>query len=161
MAALLSSSLVTNYNQQELDVFYDPTSKLVFHGGYRYVWGDANDAFLPVAGLASADQGRLRRNVGIGGVTFRPNQKILVSGEVEGAASGGAYFRTSLYNYQKVRAQARYQATTTLSLSADFSLLNNHNPLPGVQVRLSRAPGIALFPVGAAGRQDLGAAGLL
>lgn len=133
MAALLSSSLVTNYNQQELDVFYDPTSKLVFHGGYRYVWGDANDAFLPVAGLASADQGRLRRNVGIGGVTFRPNQKILVSGEVEGAASGGAYFRTSLYNYQKVRAQARYQATTTLSLSADFSLLNNHNPLPGVQ----------------------------
>jgi hypothetical protein len=133
MAALLTSSLVTNYNQQELDLFYDPTSKLVLHGGYRYVWGDANDAFLPVAGLASADQGKLRRNVGIGGVTVRPTQKISVSGEVEGAASGGAYFRTSLYNYQKVRAQARYQATTSLSLSADFTLLNSQNPLPGVK----------------------------
>jgi hypothetical protein len=132
MAALLTGSLVTNYNQQELDLFYDPTSKLVFHGGYRYVWGDANDAFLPVAGLASADQGKLRRNVGIGGVTYRPTQKISVSGEVEAAASGGAYFRTSLYNYQKVRAQARYQATPSLSLSADFNLLNNQNPLPGV-----------------------------
>jgi hypothetical protein len=133
MAALLTSSLVTNYNQQEIDLFYDATSKLFLHGGYRYVWGDANDAILPAAGLASADQGKLRRNVGIGGVTFHPIQKLSVSGEVEAASSGGAYFRTSLYNYQKVRAQARYQATTALSLSADFTLLNNHNPVPGVQ----------------------------
>jgi len=131
MQALLTGSLVTNYNQQELDVFYDPTSKLMLHGGYRYVWGDANDAFLPAEGLASADQGKLRRNVGIGGVTYRPTQKISVSGDVEGASSGGAYFRTSLYNYQKVRAQARYQALNALSLSADFTLLNNHNPVPG------------------------------
>lgn len=133
MAALLTSSLVTNYSQQEVDLFYDPFAKLVFHGGYRYVWGDANDAFLPAAGLTSADQGKLRRNVGIGGVTFRPSQKVSLSGEVEAASSGGAYFRTSLYNYQKVRAKARYQATTSLSLSADFTLLNNDNPLSGTQ----------------------------
>lgn len=131
MAALLTSSLVTNYSQEEVDLFYDATAKIVLRGGYRYVWGDANDAFLPAAGLASADQGRLSRNVGIGGITFRPSQKVSVSGEVEAAASGGAYFRTSLYNYQKVRAQARYQATASLSLSADFILLNNQDPLSG------------------------------
>jgi hypothetical protein len=133
MAALLTSSLATDYSQQEIDVFYDPASKLMLHGGYRYVWGDANDAVLPPAGLVSADQGKLRRNVGIGGVTFRPIQKISVSGEVEAASSGGAYFRTSLYNYQKFRAQARYQVTASLSLAADISLLNNQNPLPGVK----------------------------
>ena len=120
MAALLASSLVTNYNQEETDVFYDATSKLMLHGGYRYVWGDANDAVLPPEGLASSDQAKLRRNVGIGGVTFRPTQKISLSGEAEGASSGGAYFRTSLYDYQKVRAQARYQALNSLSLVGGF-----------------------------------------
>jgi hypothetical protein len=131
-AALLSSSLATNYSQSETDVFYDATARLGFHGGYRYVWGDANDVILPPAGLASADQGKLSRNVGIAGVTFRPIQKLLVSGNLEAAASGGAYFRTSLYNYQKIRAQARYQATASLSLSANFTFLNNQNPVPGV-----------------------------
>jgi len=132
MGALLSSSIATNYNQQETDIFFDATSRLTLRGGYRCVWGDASDVILPPAGLASSDQGKLRRNVGLGAVTFRLSQVISVTGEVEGASSGGAYFRTSLYNYQKVRTQARYQATTSLSLSADFTLLNNQNPLPGV-----------------------------
>src|SRR5260221_12578942 len=116
--ALLSSSLATNYNQQEINLFFDATSRLTLRGGYRYVGGGARDATLPPAGLVSADQGRLRRNVGIGGIVFRPIQKISISGEVEGASSGGAYFRTSLYDYQKVRVRARYQATAALSLSA-------------------------------------------
>jgi len=132
MTALLASSIATNYNQQEIDVFFDATSKLTLRGGYRYVWGDASDAILPAAGLASADQGKLRRNVGLGAVTFRPSHRLSIIGEAEGGSSGGAYFRTSLYDYQKVRAQARYAATASLSLSADFTILNNHNPLPGV-----------------------------
>ena len=109
ISALLASSLVTNYSQQQIDVFFDAPWHLTLRGGYRYVWGDANDAVLPPAGLASSDHGQLRRNVGIGGVTFRPNQRLSVTGEVEEASSSGAYFRTSLYDYQKVRAQARYQ----------------------------------------------------
>ena len=107
--------------------------KLMLRGGYRYVWGDASDAVLPLAGLASADQGKLRRNVGIGGITYRPSQKWSMSGEVEGASSSGAYFRTSLYDYQKVRAQAHYQATKSLNLAADFTLLANNNPLAGTK----------------------------
>jgi len=131
--ALLNSSLVTNYNQQEIDIFLDATSHLTVHGGYRYVWGDANDGILPLEGLAGPEQGKLRRNVGLGGVTYRPSQKVMISGDFEAASSGGAYFRTSLYNYQKVRARARYQLTGSLNLSADFSFLDNQNPLPGVK----------------------------
>jgi hypothetical protein len=133
-ALLLASSLATNYNREEVDVFYDLTSHITLRGGYRYVWGDAEDVVLPPEGLASADQGKLRQNVGIGAVAYRPTQKISVSAEGEVASSGGAYFRASLYNYQKIRAQARYQVLTSLHLSADFTALNNQNPTPGVNL---------------------------
>ena len=127
--ALLASSLVTNYSQIETDIFVDATSRLTLRGGYRYVWGNAGDSVLPPEGLASADFGKLRRNVGIGGVTYRASQKLTISGEVEDAVSSGGYFRTSLYDYQRVRAQARYQTLGSLSLSMDFTLLNNQNPI--------------------------------
>ncbi len=133
IAALLQASLVTNYSQEEVNVIYDPLAKLTLRGGYRYVWGEANDATLPAEGLASSDQAKLRRNAGIGGITYRPTRKITVSGSAEVASSGGAYFRTSLYNYQKVQAKARYQATKALNVSADFSLLNNRDPQTGVR----------------------------
>ena len=132
IAALLASSLATNYSQEEIDIFCEATSKLTLLGGYRYVWGEANDVVLPPEGLMSSDQAKLRRNVGIGGVTYRPNQKITLRTDAEVAFSGGAYFRTSLYDYQKVHAQARYQALISLSLAADFTLLDNNNPVPGV-----------------------------
>jgi hypothetical protein len=131
-AALLASSLATNYNQAEIDVLFDANSKLTLRGGYRYMWGDANDAILPPADLVSSDQGKQRSNIGLGAVTYRPIQKLSLTGEVESGSSGGVYFRTSLYDYQKARAQARYQATKSLSLAADFTILDNHDPLPGV-----------------------------
>lgn len=146
ISAVLASSLLTNYNQEEFDVFYDLTSKLMLRGGYRYVWGDASEAVLPPAGLVSSDRGSLRRNVGIGGVTFRPSQKLSIAAEAEAASSGGAYFRTSLYDYQKVRAQARYQALASLGFAADFTLLRNQNPAPGVKYDyLAHQESISLF----------------
>jgi len=131
LSSLLASTLVTNYNQEALDIFFDGIPKLTLRGGYRYVWGDARYAFLPPEGLASSDQEQLRQNIGIGSATFRPSQKISLTGEVEAASSSGVYFRTSLYNYQKVRAQVHYQPLASLSVSADFTLLNNQNPLAG------------------------------
>ena len=109
------------------------SKKLTLRGGYRYVWGDASTLVLPITGLLVPDAGKLRRNVGIGGFTFRPNQKLLVSGEVEAAAGDQSYFRTSLNDYQKMHARARYQALANVSVSADFSLLNNQNPATGIQ----------------------------
>ena len=67
-------------------------------------------------------------NVGIGGVTFRPSQKMSVSGDVEVASSGGAYFRTSLYNYQKVHAQARYQARDVAQPVGRFHFARQSKP---------------------------------
>ncbi len=135
MSALIASTLVTNYSQESLDLFFDASSKLTLRGGYRYVWGDASYAFLPPAGLASSAQEQLRQNVGVGSATFRPSQKISLTGEVEAASSSGVYFLTSLYNYQKVRAQVRYQPLQTLSVSGDFILLNNQNPLSGTNYK--------------------------
>jgi hypothetical protein len=97
------------------------------------VWGEASTLVLPVSGLLVPDSGKLRRTVGIGGFVFRPNQKLVVSGDVEAATGDRTYFRTSLNDYQKMHARARYQALGDLSVSADFSLLNNQNPATGVQ----------------------------
>jgi hypothetical protein len=131
LSSLIASTLVSNYSQEALDIFFDPSRKLTLRGGYRYVWGNAMYAFLPPAGLASSAQEQLSQNIGLGSATYRPNQKLSITGEVEAASSNGVYFRTSLYNYQKARAQVRYQPLQSLSVSADFTLLNNQNPLAG------------------------------
>ncbi len=128
-----STRLVSNYNHEQVDLLLELSKKLKVRGGYRYVWGDAGTLVLPVAGLLVPDAGKLRRNVGIGGFTFRPGQKLLVSGEVEAAAGDQSYFRTSLNDYQKMHARARYQALANLSVSADFNLLNNQNPATGIR----------------------------
>ena len=57
-AAVLASSLATNYNQAEIDVFFDATSKLTLRGGYRYMWGEANDAVLPAGGSGQFGAGQ-------------------------------------------------------------------------------------------------------
>ncbi len=146
MAAELSASLANNYNQNEVDLFYDVNNKLMFRGGYRYVWGDAEDAILPAEGLASSDMGTLRRNVGLGGFRYRPIQRVTISGESEVGESSGDYFRTSLYNYQKVRGQVRYQATKSLSVAVDAMVLDNYNPTPGVNYSFtSRQESASLF----------------
>lgn len=131
-AQSLAESLASNYNQAEVDVFWEALPKLTLHGGYRYDWGDGSDQILPLEGLAMPEHATLRRNVALGGLTFRPTQKLSISGDVEAGASGGVYFRTSLYNYQRIRARARYQLAKTIHLSAAFHLLDNQNPTQGL-----------------------------
>jgi hypothetical protein len=128
----LDSALVNNYNQAEIDLFYDATAKLMVRGGYRHVWGDASDSVLPPAGLVSADHASFRRNVGLGGFRYQPKRNLSLTAEAEVGSSGAAYFRTSLYDYQRVRAQARYQAMKSLTVTAAFSGLLNHNPTAAV-----------------------------
>jgi len=117
----------------ETDVIWDASLRLTLRGGYRRVWGDASEAILPPAGLASADNVELRRNVVLGGFTFRPRQKLSITGEAEGSSDGQQYFRTSLHDYQKARAQVRYEPVTGLSVSGDFNWLNNQNPAPDIR----------------------------
>jgi hypothetical protein len=128
-----NTRLVSNYSQEQMDVFADVLPKLTLRGGYRYVWGEASTLVLPVTGLLTPDTGELRRHVGIGGFIFRPGPKLTASGEVEAASSDQTYFRASLNDYQRMKARLRYQALGSLSFSADFTLLNNQNPAAGVQ----------------------------
>jgi len=130
--SLLSSSLVTNYNQAEVRLMFDLTSKITLRGGYRYVWGNASDVVLPVSGLGSLDQGKIRRNVALAGAVWRPFEKLSLNADFEGGSSGSTYFRTSLYDYQKGRALGRYRISPSFSLSVNASVLHNHNPTPGV-----------------------------
>jgi len=131
ISTALESLLVMNYNQEETDALVDVTRKLTLRGGYRYVWGNAvtDNPLIAGPGQESSD---LRQRVGIGGANFRATQKLSANVEFEGASTDHAYFRTSLYNYQKMRARARYQVASTLALQASFSLLNNQNPTPGI-----------------------------
>ncbi len=127
----LASVLQMNYNQEQVDVLVDVTRKLTLRGGYRDSWGDA-EALAPTLSGGGLESSQLRQQAGLGGINFRANQKLSLNVDFEAAETGHAYFRTSLYNYQKMRARARYQVLTTLALQATFSLLDNQNPTPGI-----------------------------
>jgi hypothetical protein len=127
----LASLLVMNYSQEQVDVLVDVTRKLTLRGGYRYSWGDA-ETQAPLLAGGGLEASELRQQAGIAGFNFRATQKLSFNVDFEGADSNHAYFRTSLYNYQKMRARARYQVASTLALEASFSLLDNQNPTPGI-----------------------------
>ena len=127
----LASLLAVNYNQEQVDVLVDVTHKLMLRGGYRYSWGDAEDPAPLLAG-GGEESSQLRQQAGIAGIHYRPMQKLTLDADFEDAVSDHAYFRTSLYNYQKMRARARYQLANKLSLQASFSLLDNQNPTQGI-----------------------------
>lgn len=126
--------LTLNYNREEVNGLFDVLPRLTLRGGYRREWGDAavrTPALLSAFG--PLESGQLARNVGLGGVAFRPVQKISASVDFEDASSDHDYFRTSLQNYERVHARARYQPFANLSATADFSYLNNRNPDPTVR----------------------------
>ena len=83
--------------------------------------------------------------MGLGAATWRPDSKLSFTAELEAGSSTGAYFRTSLYNYTKLRGIGRYQLLNTLRLSADYNVLSNHNPNAGTAYKfLSHQETLAL-----------------
>ena len=146
LISALNTRQAVNSSQQQIEAIYELTSKITLRGGYRYVWGDATvraGTLDPNGPLVSA---ALKRNVGLAGLTVRPIQKLTMNVDYEGAATDQDYFRTSLYNYHKVRARARYQASASLGFQANFSILDNQNPSAGVQYDFrSRDNSLAVF----------------
>ncbi len=116
------------YNVQELNVIFDAGSKLTLRGGHRYVWGDAVTRAPALSQTGAIESGQTRMHVALAGLTFRPVRGLSTGFDFETASADRTYFRTSLQDYQKLRARARYQIMQSLSLSANFSLLNNLNP---------------------------------
>jgi hypothetical protein len=143
-----------NYNQQQIDAIYDLTNRITLRAGWRYVWGNAqtlsgatNEAGLPATG-------DLHRNTGLAGLTYRAIDKLTVNLDFEGASSDDIYFRTSLNDYEKGRARARYQLAKTLSLQANFQVLNNRNPAQGVNYSFqSRDNALSIFWTPAAAKR--------
>jgi len=145
---------IVNYNQEQVDVLFDVTAKIMLRGGYRRIWGDAtvgtSPFFVPAGG---SEQGKLDRNVALAGVSFRASQKMSFNLDYEGATSDHVYFRTSLNNYQKARARAKYQATSSLSFQANFQVLDNLNHAPDIQYDfLSRDNSLAVYWTPAGGK---------
>ncbi len=116
------------YNVQEFNVLFDAGSKLTLRGGHRYVWGDAVTRAPALSQTGAVESGETRMHVGLAGLTFRPVRRLNVGFDFEAASADRNYFRTSLQDYQKLRARARYQILNSLSVGANFSLLNNLNP---------------------------------
>jgi len=145
--------LIYNYNQQQVDVLFDVTSKFTLRGGHRYVWGDARYTPPELSFVEGLQNAELRRHVGLAGAYFRPASKLSFTADLEAANGGRTYFRTSLQDYTKMTARARYQVRTSLQLSAAFSLLDNQNPAPTVNYDFrSRANSLSLYWTPAGGK---------
>lgn len=126
--------LVYNYNQHEVNAFFDITSKITLRGGYRFVWGDAQvrSSTLNEPLTGPFESGELRRHVGIAGLNYRLSQKLNANFQFEASDGIRTYFRTDLQDYRKANARARYQALASLLLTANFTVMNNRNPVPTV-----------------------------
>ncbi len=145
VSALTTPQNVTNYRQQ-VEAIFDVTRKITLRGGYRYEWGDATVLAGTLSQSGTLASGALSRNVGLAGATIRPWRKLSLNLDYEGASTTRDYFRTSLYNYQRVRARAKYQVAAALSVQANFALLDNQNPSQGVQYDFrSRDNSLAVF----------------
>lgn len=145
--ASLNPLQIVNYNQEQVDVLYDVTSKLTLRGGYRYVWGDATTDATPFLNPpGTEEQGQLKRNVGLAGINFRASEKLSFNVDYEGGDSDSVYFRDSLNDYHKGRARAKYRLFSSLTFQANVSLLKNTNPAPSIQYSLlSRDNSLALY----------------
>ncbi|MDR3704005.1 MAG: MtrB/PioB family outer membrane beta-barrel protein, partial [Candidatus Sulfopaludibacter sp.] len=129
----LNYSQAVNYNQQQVGAFFDVTSRITLRGGYRYVWGDATVLAGQLSQTGPLASASLRRNVALGGFNYRPSERFSMNLDYEGSSSDRVYFRTSLNDYNRGRARARYQVLSSLSFQANFQILNNQNPDPAVR----------------------------
>jgi hypothetical protein len=130
---VLPDTQTVNYSRGQADLFWDLTKKITLRGGYRYEWGDATVRGSPQSQIGPFESGQLNRQVALAGINFRPSQKLSANVDYEGASTTHAYFTTSLYNYNRLRARARYQVAASLMVQANFTVLDNQDPVPGLQ----------------------------
>jgi hypothetical protein len=119
------------YNRQEFNVLFDVVSRLTLRGGHRYVWGDAQTRAPALSQTGPTETGKLKMHAGLAGLTYRPATRLSLTFDYEAGSADRNYFRTSLQDYHRFQARAKYQVLNSLSLSANFSALENENPAAG------------------------------
>ncbi len=138
--------LALNYNRQQLDILLDATSKLTLRAGHRYVWGDASTRTPRISFIGPSNAGELKRHVALAGVNVRPVRRVMFNLDYEGSSADRSYFRTSLHDYQQLRARGRVQVLSSLLVSANFSWLDNENPTRGINYDFeSRAGSLSML----------------
>jgi hypothetical protein len=74
------------------------------------------------------------------------SHKVSANFDFEGGKSDQSYYRTSLQDYRRYRARVRYQPLPSLSITWNLNVLNNDNPIPGVNYRFSsKDDGVSLM----------------
>ena len=129
----LNPTQIVNYNRQQVDVFFDVTSKLTLRGGHRYIFGDATVRAGSLSQTGNLASGELERHVGLAGASFRPTHKLWFNFDFEASNSDQIYYRTSLNNYHRSKIRAKYQVTDTLGFQANYNVLHNENPSPSIR----------------------------
>jgi hypothetical protein len=132
-ASTLNPVQVVNFNRQQVDVFFDISSKLTLRGGHRYTFGDTTVRAGDLSQSGSFASGKLERHVGLAGASFRPVQKLWFNLDYEASNSDQIYFRTSLNDYHRSKIRARYQLSGSLTLQAGYNVLHNENPSPAIR----------------------------
>jgi hypothetical protein len=131
IAQIGADRFVMNYTRNQTEALVEVTRWLTLRAGYRRVWGDTEVRGPQVTGL-QFERGELDQNVVLAGAMVRLGPKFRLNLDAEGGAADRTYFRTSLHDYKKATARARYQAFTSLALTAVYTELDNENPTPGV-----------------------------
>lgn len=137
---LTNARLEESYNQQELNLFFDITSRLTVRIADRYVWGDST-LTAPAIVRFPEESAHLSQNVGIAGLTYRVASKTRLNVNYEVSESNQAYFRISLRNFTRFRVRGSHDLTPSLRFSVDYSLFTNSNPDPTVKYDFSNHAG--------------------
>ena len=123
-----SSLLFVNHNRQRLEAIFDLTPRLSLRGGHRYSWGDARNRSGIFGPLTGFDTGEYQRHSGLGGVSWRPVDKMSFHADFEGGSADRVFFRTGFREERRLAARARWQPLTSLSFSTRYLWWNNDDP---------------------------------
>lgn len=141
----LSSRLVLNFNQHQVDAIVDVSPLLTLRGGHRYEWGDAT-SLTGIRLLPGGEAAQLKRHVALAGGSLRVRANFDLNADLEASTGDRTFFRTDLADYQRAKLRGRYRPIKALALTGSFAILNNQNPAPGVSFDYqSRQTSLALF----------------
>lgn len=130
-------------NRETVEALFDISRRYTIRGGYRYVWGGSLFRAGSLNQFGTQERLNLERHVGLAGIVARPWSKVTLSADLEASNGVSTYYRTSLQDYVRVRAQGRYNLSESLKFNGNYSLLDNKNPAPGVDYKY-RAQAVSL-----------------